>query len=55
MRNKYPGVCFRCGSAVPAGKGHFQREKGRWLIRCLPCVGKGNEPVKPPVQKESTT
>lgn len=42
MRNKFPGLCFRCGDAVPAGRGHFQRLAGRWVVRCLKCVGKGN-------------
>jgi DNA-directed RNA polymerase subunit RPC12/RpoP len=53
MRNKYPGVCFRCGAHVASGSGHFQREAGRWLIRCKACVGKGNEPEPAtPVQQE---
>lgn len=25
MRNKYPGVCYRCGLTVEAGKGHFEK------------------------------
>ena len=55
MRNKYPGFCFRCGKEVPAGAGFFQRNTGAdaprpdikriWLIRCVGCVGKGNEPA----------
>lgn len=47
MRNQYKGKCFRCGKEVPAGAGFFQRAKivnggGTWLVRCISCVGKGN-------------
>ena len=45
-RNKFAGKCFRCGADVPAGAGYFQRMFGRWVVRCMMCVGKGNEPVK---------
>jgi len=29
MRNKYPGTCLYCGDIVEAGKGHFEKVKGR--------------------------
>jgi hypothetical protein len=44
MRNRFAGRCFRCGCEVKAGEGHFQRDSGKWLVRCKSCVGKGNEP-----------
>lgn len=46
LRNRYAGKCFRCGADVPSGKGYFQRMLGRWVVRCMACVGKGNEPEK---------
>lgn len=24
MRNKYPGICYRCGEPVAVGEGHFE-------------------------------
>lgn len=38
MRNRYPGVCYHCGSAVAVGDGHFERQKGRWLTIHAECV-----------------
>jgi DNA-directed RNA polymerase subunit RPC12/RpoP len=46
VRNRFAGRCFRCGREVKAGDGHFQRDQGKWLVRCLNCVGKGNAPMK---------
>lgn len=52
MRNKYKGKCFKCGTEVKEGEGHFQAVGGMnkeqrkkyqstvWLIRCKDCVGK---------------
>lgn len=25
MRNKFPGTCYRCGTRVEVGEGHFER------------------------------
>jgi len=51
-RNAYPGKCLRCGKDVPAGAGHFQRLPGKgWLVRCRPCIGKGNKLVQQTDQK----
>lgn len=25
MRNRYPGVCYRCGKNVPPGAGYFEQ------------------------------
>ncbi len=46
MRNKYPGSCLCCGEYVAPGEGYFQRVEGRWKVRCVNCVGKGNEPAR---------
>jgi hypothetical protein len=42
MRNKFPGDCVRCGKPVAAHAGHPERRDGRWRVRCLDCVGKGD-------------
>ena len=34
MRNKYPGVCYKCGKLVETGKGHFERHKAGWRVQC---------------------
>ena len=53
MRNKFPGICYRCGSLVKVGQGHFERvnEKrleflgidptsvsGNWLTQHAECA-----------------
>jgi hypothetical protein len=43
MRNKFPGVCYRCGKTVEPWKGHFERIKGgswgnRWRIQHAECA-----------------
>lgn len=56
MRNRYKGICFRCGKEVPPHGGWFQsrgslplEEKkklsfgGRWLVRCEDCKNTGNK------------
>ena len=53
MRNRYPGDCFMCGEHVDEHEGYFQRLRGRWVIRCPKCVGKGNDPDKPRVTCQS--
>lgn len=42
MRNKYPGICYKCGCYVPVGHGFFelnrgQFEGGKWRVQCLKC------------------
>lgn len=27
MRNKYEGICYKCGKTVEVGRGHFERIK----------------------------
>lgn len=33
MRNKYKGICYKCGGVVEVGQGYFQRSKGEWLTK----------------------
>jgi hypothetical protein len=41
MRNKYPGICFRCGKRVEPRQGHFERAWGgadRWRVQHAECA-----------------
>lgn len=38
MRNKYPGICYRCGKLVQPGQGHFERHKGKWRVQHASCA-----------------
>lgn len=39
MRNKYPGICYRCGKRVEVGEGHFERVPGRgWRVQHADCA-----------------
>lgn len=38
MRNKHPGQCYRCGSLVEAGEGHFERYFGTWRVQHASCA-----------------
>lgn len=38
MRNKYQGVCYRCGEIVPAKEGHFERHHGTWRVQHASCA-----------------
>lgn len=42
MRNKYPGTCYYCGGHVPAGEGHFERDRinRNWKTIHAQCVFK---------------
>ena len=66
MRNRFPGICFICKKLVCSDKGYFQsvgslpkelrgnytgaNYRGKWLLRCSKCVGKGNQTN--PINKE---
>ena len=53
MRNRFPGICYRCGTRVEVGEGHFEKQGRTWLTQHADCaivyrdtkVGK-NEPHK---------
>ena len=38
MRNKYPGICYRCGKRVEIGEGHFERYFGTWRTQHADCA-----------------
>lgn len=38
MRNRYPGVCYRCGETVAPGDGHFERFAGGWRTQHANCA-----------------
>lgn len=38
MRNKYPGVCYRCQMYVEPGDGHFERYRGGWRMQHADCA-----------------
>lgn len=39
MRNRYPGICYRCGKPVAKGEGHFEKLKGGrgWRVQHAAC------------------
>lgn len=42
MRNRYAGVCYKCGTSVPAGFGFFELNHGKfkggkWRVQCVKC------------------
>jgi hypothetical protein len=43
MRNRYPGICYRCGKTVAKGDGHFERHKGSWRTQHADCAIKARE------------
>jgi hypothetical protein len=50
MRNKFPGICYRCGQRVEAGKGHFEKVIGaesrgepKWRTQHAECAIKARE------------
>jgi hypothetical protein len=38
MRNKYPGICYRCGGNVGIGDGHFERYGNGWRLQHAKCA-----------------
>lgn len=39
MRNKYSGICYRCGKIVEIGEGHFERIIGKgWRVQHAQCA-----------------
>lgn len=38
MRNRYPGVCYRCKKVVEVGDGHFERQNGFWRTQHASCA-----------------
>lgn len=52
MRNRFPGVCYRCGKVVAKGEGHFQiqrngkRKPPSWHVQHADCCLKFREAEK---------
>ena len=38
MRNKHPGICYRCSKPVAVGAGHFERYNGGWRTQHAECA-----------------
>ena len=39
MRNKYPGICYRCGKWCAKGDGHFEKRQGAsWAVQHAACA-----------------
>ena len=38
MRNRFPGICYRCGGWVAAGEGHFERMGRIWRTQHATCA-----------------
>ena len=49
MRNKYPGPCRECGQTVEVGAGYFERHRGGWRVRCIPCTARGKVAAGNPI------
>lgn len=43
MRNKFPGKCYRCGTWVEKGAGHFERYMGSWRTQHAACAIKARD------------
>ena len=41
-RNIYPGYCYCCGEYIEPGYGHFERNNGKWRIKCVKCASGRN-------------
>lgn len=37
MRNRYTGICYKCGKEVPPGYGFFERHNHKWRVQCVSC------------------
>lgn len=38
MRNKFGGNCYRCGTLVEPGAGHFERFRGSFRVQHASCA-----------------
>ena len=48
MRNRYAGICYRCGARVEPFAGHFERHKGGWRTQHADCAirWRGKNPTR---------
>lgn len=57
MRNRYRGVCYKCGAVVPPGFGFFEKNHGqfrggKWRVQCVKCCdGRTVKETDPEVQR----
>lgn len=57
MRNKYPGICYRCGEHVAVGDGHFERFLSGWRTQHATCAIKFRgtpDPAREAIQEART-
>lgn len=47
MRNRYPGICYRCQKPVGVGEGHFERFRGGWRTQHADCAIKCRGTIDP--------
>lgn len=38
MRNKFSSTCCQCSQPIAVGEGYFERFRGAWMTRCVPCT-----------------
>lgn len=38
MRNRFPGVCYRCNQPCAAGDGHFEKMGRSWRVQHAACA-----------------
>ena len=38
MRNRFAGICYRCGETVEPGDGHFERWRSGWRTQHAICA-----------------
>lgn len=38
MRNRFSGVCYRCGRTVQKGEGHVERHNAGWRLQHATCA-----------------
>lgn len=49
MRNKYSGLCYRCGEIVEKGQGHFEKNAkppAKWKLQHASCCLKAKHEPK---------
>ena len=43
MRNKFPSTCCQCSKPIAVGDGYFERFRGSWFTRCVPCAASNRQ------------
>ena len=43
MRNKFPSTCCQCSEPIAVGEGYFERFRGAWMTRCVPCTARNRK------------